>query len=404
MQVQKRSDGISFIVRYPKPSSYDFVKLFNAEKAWASLVSLHNDSIIDKPKREPTPRQVTRSLRRMSSDPSRMSFVFDNGDGRPMLGEDDSGSNRGTALRKKREIALLSRSVSVPIEEDMNIVEEPISRESFETESTTPLSQKNVKRSVEQQWSSVVEESVAYAEKAVEKHELPCSLESFFELFVADNAKYSVPIFMKESGDEEIQCSPWKTDEDGVTKSRTIEYTHPINAPMAPPMARARKEQSYQTFGTNGMILETKTYVADVPMTDCFYVADQILVEPVDASKVVVTMSFGLEFVKSTMFRAIIVRTTKGEFVSFMQRLTHFMSTSLGQAASAAPFLPAAPTPEPQPAFSGMLPIVMSSLLCIIFLLQLWIIMDLRTMKSTLDQLQIKQTECPAIFGLGGLA
>ena len=82
MQVQQRSDGVSFIVSSPpKPSSsYDFVNLFNAEKAWASLVSLHNDSIIGKTKREPTPRQFTRSLRRMSSDPTRMTcFFFDGG-------------------------------------------------------------------------------------------------------------------------------------------------------------------------------------------------------------------------------------------------------------------------------------------------------------------------------------
>lgn len=410
VQVQKRSDGVTFVVRSPKTASYDFIKLFNSEKAWASLVSLHNDSIIDKPRREPTPRQFTRSLRRMSSDPSRMSFVFDlnntDDDGGP-ASDGNALLGRRSALREKREASIiLARSESAPVGRDMDMVKETRSQESLETQST-PFSQNHTKRALEQQWSSVMEESALYSEKAVERHELPCSLETFFELFIGDDAKYSVPTFMKESGDEELQCSPWKDDsKDGVTKRRTVEYTHPINAPMAPPMARARKEQSYQIFGEKGIILETKTYVADVPLTDCFYVADQILVEPVDDHRVSVTMSFSLEFVKSTMFKSIIMRTTKGEFQSFMQRLANFMSTSLGQAASAVAILPAVPAPPPEPArATGALPTLTAGLLCLVFLLQLWIIMDMRTMKSDLRQLLEKpSTECPAIFGLGGLA
>ena len=295
---------------------------------------------------------------------------------------------------------LLLRSSSVPVEQGMDD-----RRESLLIDSAPSL-QKSNKASLEKQWASVVKDSTSYAEKAVERQELSCSLESFYEFFWGDDAMYSVPIFMKESGDKEIKCSPWKTDKDGVTKSRTIEYTHPINAPMAPPMARARKEQSYQKFGENGMVLETKTYVADVPMTDCFYVADQILVEAVDDNKVAVTMSFGLEFVKSTMFKAIIIRTTNGEFQNFMQRLTNFMSDSLGQRAGAAPILPAvlAPPPESVRGGPGVWPKLTVGLLGLILLLQLWIILDIRTMKSTLQQLQFGSAQCPASLGLGGHA
>mmetsp|Transcript_13200 Transcript_13200/g.23908 ORF Transcript_13200/g.23908 Transcript_13200/m.23908 type:complete len:89 (-) Transcript_13200:509-775(-) len=40
-------------------------------------------------------------------------------------------------------------------------------------------------------------------------------------------------------------------------------------APLAPPMAKARKEQRYQKFGEIGLTIESDTFVQDVPMADC---------------------------------------------------------------------------------------------------------------------------------------
>ena len=63
--------------------------------------------------------------------------------------------------------------------------------------------------------------------------------------------------------------SPWKQEESDIF-ARTIEYSHPVNAPLAPPMARARREQRYRLYGKHGLSVETDTYVEDVPMADCF--------------------------------------------------------------------------------------------------------------------------------------
>jgi hypothetical protein len=123
---------------------------------------------------------------------------------------------------------------------------------------------------------------------------------------------------------------------------------HPVNVPMAPPKAGARKEQTYCRYGDYGLVIETRTYVRDVPMTDCFYVVDRILVEPnyrnpSDSSSnkenqqdltninnhdssstapppsVLVSMEFQINFVKSTMFKGIISKTTSSEFKAFFQ-------------------------------------------------------------------------------------
>ena len=231
---------------------------------------------------------------------------------------------------------------------------------------------------------------------------MPCSLDSFFDLFVSDTAKYSVPALMKESGDEDIQCSAWKMDDDGVTKSRIIEYTHPVHAPMAPPMARARKEQSYRRYGEHGIVLETKTYVSDVPMTDCFYVADIVRVETNgNKDSVSMSMHFDIRFVKSTMFRSIITRTTKGEFEKFMQRLANFMTEQLsgGEVTPISilkkPEVAVAPISPAASFVSTILPILMTVLLFFVILLQTWILMEMNTMKQDLRSLQANECAAP---------
>lgn len=117
---------------------------------------------------------------------------------------------------------------------------------------------------------------------------------------------------MQENGDKDLSASPWK--QDGIQWKRTIEYSHPINAPLAPPEARARKEQRYRRFGDHGLSIETDTFVDDVPMADCFYVTDRILVKSTE-NGVRLTGEFDIRFVKTTMFRSIISNTTRREFL-----------------------------------------------------------------------------------------
>lgn len=85
-------------------------------------------------------------------------------------------------------------------------------------------------------------------------------------------------------------------------QSRVVEYTHPVNVPMAPPSARAQRKQTFQRYGDHGFCIETECYVEDVPMTDCFFVKDRLLVAAKEGGKVLVTLEFELEFVKSTMY------------------------------------------------------------------------------------------------------
>lgn len=224
---------------------------------------------------------------------------------------------------------------------------------------------------LDQKWAAVRKESDAYPEAPVVDRKLvvpgDAGLEAFVEAFAGDNAPSSYCGFMTEVvGDSGVTATGWVTDDnDGSTDggkdkgvqtlTRSIEYTHPVNAPMAPPRAQARKEQTMRNYGNNrGLVIETKTIVSDVPMTDCFYVRDVLMVErntEENGGGWLVNIRFEIVYVKSTMFRSLISRTTTGEFNTFMKDLAGYLVTNCGgTAAASTPPAEQEPTGDNNPA------------------------------------------------------
>ena len=249
---------------------YEFQSIDSPDKVWASLIALRNENHTT----EGQSRSRTYSFRRMNSDPmmpSKISF-------------DDSS-------------------------EDLAATEESDQLSTGSSDST---------HNVAEEWGSEVAKQKKYENTVVKGQTLPCTMDKFLELFVLDKAPCSVAKFLESRGDSELDVSEWKkTDND--KKNRVIHYKHPVNAPLAPPMAGARKEQSYRRYGDHGLCLETKTIVDDVPMADCFYVADRVRVTPAGADAVTVTMEFDITFVKTTMFKSIIGKTTQSEFTNLFE-------------------------------------------------------------------------------------
>jgi len=129
-----------------------------------------------------------------------------------------------------------------------------------------------------------------------------------------------------------------------TTLTRTIEYTQPVNAPMAPPTARARKEQTLRVYGNHGFIVESETYVVGVPKSECFYVKDIMRIEQEDTNssdggagagddddsssterRLLLTVTFEVVFVKSTWFEELITRTTRSEVKKFITNMAEYI-------------------------------------------------------------------------------
>jgi hypothetical protein len=352
---------------------YDFEGFFDAQKAVDTLHNLHNDSILDTQKYSNRARYTKRGsvvpFRRTNSGPAgRIStlFNFDEIDDNetPLYLEDDENSDKNTLddLRKISSLEELRNSLTAQnnrsridsvdapgspprrgLSRKINASEDTIENGIEEKEMDEPPTEDRLAA----EWATVCADVEKYAEVPVRDVELPLEgddLEAFVEKFVGDDAPFSWSKYMTEVvGDLDVTATKWAAaatvgengESSGAVKAlaRTIEYTHPVNAPMAPPTAGARKEQVLKDYGNeNGLVIETKTVVSDVPMTDCFYVKDVLQVQrsKTNAEKWVVSIRFEVVFIKSTMFRALINRTTIGEFNTFMSNLAKYISNNCG--------------------------------------------------------------------------
>lgn len=160
---------------------------------------------------------------------------------------------------------------------------------------------------------------------------LKCSIEMFFELFLSDHAEHSFSSFLESRGNRELSTSSWNAADDGDadSTSRTLEYIHPVNIPLAPAEVSTRKEQTFWRQSSTKMVVETLTYVEDVPLADCFFVSDWMTIRAQGSEEVSIEMAFSLTFTKSTMLKSIINKTSGTEFVGFSKAYTSFLSKSL---------------------------------------------------------------------------
>lgn len=272
--------GISIISKCGQ--IYDFEAMDNADRVWASLIALQNENLTNEGENM-SRRQF--SLRRMNSDPmmpSRMSF--DESSEEPIEGEDleddvDSDDHASTASCLAKEPAL-------------NNAED---------------------------WATEVAKEKDFSNLVIKGETLHCSMEKFIELFIADGAPFSVAKFLESRGDLDLEASTWEAAARDNQQTRVIHYKHPVNAPLAPPLAGARKEQAFRRYGDLGLCLETKTIVDDVPMADCFYVADRVRITPKGKDMIMINMEFNITFIKSTMFKSIIGKTTQSEFTNLFE-------------------------------------------------------------------------------------
>jgi len=321
---------------------YEFSSIDSPDKVWASLIALRNENLTT----EGQNRSRTFSFRRMNSDPmmpSKVSF-------------DDSS-------------------------EDLATTEESDLRSTGSSDSV---------HNVAEEWDAEVARQKEYENTVVKGQTLPCTMDKFLELFVLDKAPCSVAIFLESRGDSELDVSEWKKTS-GHKCSRIIHYKHPVNAPLAPPMAGARKEQSYRRYGDHGLCIETKTIVDDVPMADCFYVADRVRVTPVGADAVTVTMEFNITFVKTTMFKSIIGKTTKSEFTNLFECLFRYYKENLGKSVPTS--IPVSdtkqqtltPSPPQYPIVQSM---VVPPMLFVLLAFQIYMVLEMRKISSALQDLQ----------------
>lgn len=141
--------------------------------------------------------------------------------------------------------------------------------------------------------------------------------------FLADDAPYSLERHHEMIGDVKVTTTPWQ---DG---RRKITYSHPINLPGAPSTGDATKTQTITKLGNYMLCVETETWISNVPLADCFFVSDRLTAEKSSSGKTLLTVEFGLTFVKKTMFRGIISATSVRDVKIFHRGFIDTIQTAL---------------------------------------------------------------------------
>ena len=166
---------------------------------------------------------------------------------------------------------------------------------------------------------------------------LACSLGSYFDLFLANDAPHSFEVYQKSEAvrDLDIQISPWREDEsEKGSLLRTLEFRHPVSKSLGigPSHAPTRKQQKLRRFPGCGMIMTSTTTVEGVPASDCFDVMDHWVVEVVkgaDPPQVTLSVKFGASFKKRTFLKSIITKNVKAGTQEWFQGYTVMAQTAL---------------------------------------------------------------------------
>jgi len=156
-----------------------------------------------------------------------------------------------------------------------------------------------------------------YKQIVAKNTQLDCTVDQFFNTFLADDAPHSLVSHHEKCGDTDIRKTKWQ--DNGVSDEfcRRIAYKHSVNIPMGPRFGEAEKTQVMKRFNGHGLIIVSKTWVNDVPLTDSFYVEDCLLVSSNLEGGISLSLIYDLKFVKNTMFKKVITLTTVGELSRF---------------------------------------------------------------------------------------
>jgi hypothetical protein len=152
-------------------------------------------------------------------------------------------------------------------------------------------------------------------EKGIEAVEVSCSLEQFYEFFLADNAEHSLDRYQRDHvKDKDVQCAGWDADCDGAW-SRTITFSHPVKTTLGvgPSAAKTSRKQRIRRFPKLGIVLENWTNVGGVPAADSFFVQDRWIIESLDSERVRLSTWYKIQFTKRTVLKTFIQKSIHKE-------------------------------------------------------------------------------------------
>lgn len=146
---------------------------------------------------------------------------------------------------------------------------------------------------------------------------LPITVSEFADLFVEDHAVHSWLAYHERVNDTSLECTIWKQMPANIGVGRELKFFKPVNLPGLK-STRGVKVQRYRRFGDVGLVICSSTRLEDVPAADTFSVDDMLSVEAADDG-VRVQITFEVKFLKTTMFRYLIDKSTTSEMTKWLE-------------------------------------------------------------------------------------
>lgn len=185
---------------------------------------------------------------------------------------------------------------------------------------------------------------------------LSCSLDKFFETFLADDAPFSLLRYQKDHvKDRDLQATKWSTVTSGnlrnvnssnTVMTRTLCFSHPIKNTIGvgPSEARTTRKQTLERFDNRGILLENITIVEGIPAADTFRLTDQWLIETLDGcagvDQIKLSSSFEVKFIKRSLLRGIIEKSVRKETGDWWTGYKRMLQTALTEKTGAANAIP----------------------------------------------------------------
>eukprot|EP00978_Attheya_sp_CCMP212_P015536 scaffold40035_cov56-Attheya_sp.AAC.4 len=275
--------------------------LFQSKVSRKPVGSLHQ--------KDPSRLDITTPIRRSQSFPVKRSSRRD-----------------GQIVRQKKLPALVTRR---SINEKLNLLN-PLRSTMKQHPETASLSDSDLSFSIggvegdneiesstdlKNEWNSLKRHQYpSFKEVALEATELCCTLSSFHDMFLADDAPHSIESYQRDAiGDTNVLTSQWKLAEDGVNKTRRITFRHSSLNPFGPNDMSTTKEQCLRRYGNFGICVVSLTRVSGVPNGDSFFVEEQCMLERINNTFISLGVRYQTRFIKSTMIKKIIERSSRSE-------------------------------------------------------------------------------------------
>lgn len=171
---------------------------------------------------------------------------------------------------------------------------------------------------------------------------LSCSLDEFFQHFLADNAPFSLDRYQRNYiKDRDVEVSKWETVGND-TYNRTVTFTHPIKNAMGlgPSAAHTKRRQQLRRFPGYGISLENTTNIEGIPSADAFSVNDHWVIEVESAFLVNLHVRFDTRFTKIALFKAIIEKNVRKETKDWFAGYGKMLQDALAEKTSIASIPP----------------------------------------------------------------